>query len=219
MSTVQLITTGDGSHSLFVPEMDETYHSRHGAIQESQHVFISHGLRHWLGNTGSNTLVIFEVGFGTGLNAWLTNQVARQERLHITYYSIEAYPLQRDVWTQLNYSTGDDSFRLLHEAAWNTPVVINEHFTLHKIHGKLEMQLMPSAVDIVFFDAFAPGKQPELWSFQILEKVCAALRPSGVFVTYCAKGQLKRDLRALRLRMETLQGPPGKLEMVRATRN
>ncbi|HTF19015.1 MAG TPA: tRNA (5-methylaminomethyl-2-thiouridine)(34)-methyltransferase MnmD [Chryseolinea sp.] len=218
MRPLELITTGDGSHSLFLPEMDETYHSRHGAIQESQHVFIQHGLRYWLGKTRTRSLAIFEVGFGTGLNAWLTNQVARQERLHIRYFSIEAYPIQRDVWTQLNYAPLDDSFRMLHEVPWNTMTKIDEHFSIHKIHGKLETQPMPAPVDLIYFDAFAPNKQPELWSFPVLEKVCSALLASGVFVTYCAKGQLKRDLRALGLHTETLPGPPGKKEMVRAVR-
>jgi len=218
MSPLQLITTEDGSHSLFVPEMDETYHSRHGAIQESQHVFINEGLKHWLKENGRSSVRIFEVGFGTGLNAWLTSEVARQQRLHITYTSIEAYPIQRDVWTRLNYAPHDNAFNLLHEAPWNVAAAIDEHFTIHKILGKLETHLMSVEADIIYFDAFAPSKQPELWSFSIMEKVCGALSPSGVFVTYCAKGQLKRDLRALDLRLETLQGPPGKKEMTRATR-
>ena len=158
------------------------------------------------------------MGFGTGLNAWLTIQLARQERLHVTYLSIEAYPIQREVWSQLNYAPQDDAFKLLHEAPWNTSLAIDEHFTLHKIHGKLEEQSMPPGVDVIFFDAFAPSKQPEMWSFAILEKVCTAMSASGVFVTYCAKGQLKRDLRALGLSLDTLQGPPGKKEMVRASR-
>ena len=218
MSPMELITTGDGSHSLFLPELGETYHSRHGAIQESQHVFINHGLRYWLEKNQNSNIVVFEVGFGTGLNAWLTIQVARQERLHVTYLSIEAYPIQREVWSQLNYAPQDDAFKLLHEAPWNTSVTIDEYFTLHKIHGKLEAQSMPTGVDVVFYDAFAPSKQPEMWSFPILEKVCAAMSATGVFVTYCAKGQLKRDLRALGLSLDTLQGPPGKKEMVRASR-
>jgi tRNA U34 5-methylaminomethyl-2-thiouridine-forming methyltransferase MnmC len=198
--------------------LGETYHSRHGAIQESQHVFIRHGLQFWVEQNRTSNIVIFEVGFGTGLNAWLTMQLARQERLHVTYFSIEAYPIQREVWSQLNYAPQDDSFSLLHDAPWNESVSINQHFTLHKIHGRLETQQMPTDVDVVFFDAFAPSKQPEMWSFQILQKVCAGMSASGVFVTYCAKGQLKRDLRALGLSLETLQGPPGKKEMVRASR-
>jgi tRNA U34 5-methylaminomethyl-2-thiouridine-forming methyltransferase MnmC len=218
MSPIELITTSDGSHSLFLPELGETYHSRHGAIQESQHVFIHNGLRYWLGKTRSSKLIVFEVGFGTGLNAWLTIQVARQERLEVTYFSIEAHPIQREVWSQLNYAPEDDSFRLLHEAPWDTSVTIDEHFTLHKIHGRLETQPVPTDVDVVYFDAFAPNKQPEMWSFPMLKKVCSAMSASGVFVTYCAKGQLKRDLRALGLSLDTLPGPPGKKEMVRGSR-
>jgi tRNA U34 5-methylaminomethyl-2-thiouridine-forming methyltransferase MnmC len=218
MSHVELITTEDGSHSLFRPDLNETYHSRHGAIQESNHVFIRHGLHHWLERTGKKQLVIFEVGFGTGLNAWLTCQEAREKQLQVKYISIEAYPLQRDVWTQLNYACGDPLFNALHESPWNVASSIDDHFELQKIEGKLEDVALNESPDVVYFDAFAPAKQPELWAFPMLQRVCTPLRKAGVFVTYCAKGQLKRDLRALGLQVETVQGPPGKKEMVRATR-
>jgi tRNA U34 5-methylaminomethyl-2-thiouridine-forming methyltransferase MnmC len=218
MSVVELITTEDGSHSLFRPDLNETYHSRHGAIQESKHVFIRHGLDHWLAGTNEKQLVIFEVGFGTGLNAWLTWQEARKKQLHVKYISIEAYPLQRDVWKQLNYAAGDSLFNALHETPWNVAGSIDGYFELLKIEGKLEDVALNESLDIVYFDAFAPGKQPELWEFPMLQRVCTPLRTGGVFVTYCAKGQLKRDLRALDLKVETLQGPPGKKEMIRATR-
>lgn len=216
MSQVQLIITGDGSHSLFRSDLDETYHSRHGATQESQHVFIKNGLHYWLGKSGNKQPVIFEVGFGTGLNAWLTLQEARKEGLHVTYISIETFPLQRDVWAQLNY-TEDSSFALMHEATWNAPVVIDDCFTLNKVQGKLEDYAVADPINIVYFDAFAPSKQPELWTLPVLENVCRTLTEPGVFVTYCAKGQLKRDLRSLGLQVETLPGPPGKKEMVRAS--
>lgn len=218
MSGLQFITTGDGSHTLFRADLDETYHSKHGAVQESQHVFINNGLRYWLDTIHQTRVNIFEVGFGTGLNAWLSHQIARSENLRMTYTSIEAFPLQREVWTQLNYAPEDKSFHALHQASWNSDVPIDEHFTLHKVGGKLEESVMPQAVDIIFFDAFAPVKQPELWTYPVLERVCGSLVTNGVFVTYCAKGQLKRDLRSLDLRVETLPGPPGKKEMVRAVR-
>lgn len=218
MSSLQIITTSDGSHSLFHEGLNETYHSRHGAVQESQHVFVLQGLRYCLEVTGKKELVIFEVGFGTGLNAWLTLQLMQSERVRTTYVAVEAYPVQKDVWTQLNYAPGDEAFRWLHEAAWDQPVVYNDWFTLHKIHRKLEELSLATLADVIYFDAFAPGKQPEMWTLSTLEKVCSMLAPMGVFVTYCAKGQLKRDLRKIGLQIETLPGPPGKKEMVRATK-
>ena len=236
MTGLQFIITEDGSHTLFRADLDETYHSKHGAVQESQHVFINNGLRYWLETaatkaaviTGTDGLIanadqqpqvtIFEVGFGTGLNAWLTHQLATEQNLQVRYFSVEAFPLQREVWTQLNYAPDDMAFKALHEAPWNTSVPIDDHFTLNKLEGKLEELSLSEAMDIVYFDAFAPAKQPELWTYSVLEKACNALDTNGVFVTYCAKGQLKRDLRSLGLRVETLPGPPGKKEMVRAVR-
>lgn len=233
MTPLRIITTNDGSHSLYHEGLDETYHSRHGARRESQHVFIQHGLQHWCGKNakpclrpdksgfgGQDHVSIFEVGFGTGLNAWLTHQFAASHGVHVDYVTIEAYPLPYEVWSQLNYAQPpDDVFAALHQAPWNTPVLIDEAFELTKLRRMLEEGPLPGqGFDVVYYDAFAPGKQPALWTFDVLEKVCKLLTPSGVFVTYCAKGQLKRDLRALGLVTETLPGPPGKKEMVRATR-
>lgn len=217
MNVLQIITTADGSPSLFNAKLDETYHSKHGAVQESQHVFISHGLRHWLNRSGHRQVVIFEMGFGTGLNAWLTHQVALADKLSVTYISLEAYPLSEYFWAQLQYSSQVEPFRKLHEAPWNEPVALDEQFTLHKIHGSVENLRMSWPVDVIYYDAFAPSKQPELWTLPILANVCSTLNKQGVFVTYCAKGQLKRDLRSLGLITETLPGPPGKKEMVRAS--
>lgn len=217
--SLRIITTDDGSHSLYHEGLDETYHSRHGALRESQHVFIQHGLRHWCRESAKDSVAIFEVGFGTGLNAWLSHQFAESQGVRVDYVSIEAYPLQREVWSQLNYAQPDDGvFRQLHEVPWSTSARIDEVFNLTKLHGKLEDEQLPLKLfDVVYYDAFAPSKQPALWTYNMLEKVCRLLAPSGVFVTYCAKGQLKRDLRSLGLVMETLPGPPGKKEMIRAT--
>lgn len=218
MRALQIITTADGSPSLFNAELDETYHSRHGAIQESQHVFINHGLKHWLSVTGRREVVIFEMGFGTGLNAWLTHQVAMAEKLSVIYLSLEAFPLPEAIWNNLQYTTAQaGTFRKLHEAPWGEAIAFDESFTLHKIHGSLENLRMQWPVDLIYYDAFAPSKQPHLWTLPVLKNVCSTLNEQGVFVTYCAKGQLKRDLRLLGLTTETLQGPPGKKEMVRAS--
>ncbi|MEJ1236547.1 tRNA (5-methylaminomethyl-2-thiouridine)(34)-methyltransferase MnmD [Chryseolinea sp. T2] len=218
MTDLQFIITEDGSHTLFRADLDETYHSKHGALQESQHVFINNGLRYWMETRNKEQVTIFEVGFGTGLNAWLTHQLATEQKLQVRYFSVEAFPLQPEVWKELNYAPDDRTFKAIHEASWNVSVPVSEYFTLHKLEGKLEDVSLPELTDIVYFDAFAPAKQPELWTYSVLEKACVALDTNGVFVTYCAKGQLKRDLRSLGLRVETLPGPPGKKEMVRAIR-
>lgn len=222
MSKIELITTGDGSHSLLNTALDETYHSRHGALQESKYVFIKQGLDFYYENTKSKIISIFEVGFGTGLNAWLTLQRAQELNVNITYTSVETFPLPSSVWPSLNYASGsqfENDFLKLHKAAWNKAEVITPFFTLHKTEKSLQdFDAAGMQFDIVYFDAFAPNKQPELWEASILGGVAEMLSSDGVFVTYCAKGQLKRDLKSFGLEVESLAGPPGKREMVRASR-
>ena len=220
--SLTIITTGDGSHSLRNEALNETYHSVHGALQESVHVFIRNGLEHRMLDFRDESLSIFEVGFGTGLNALLTANYALENTVTIAYTSIEAFPVPGEIWRTLNYGSTEEAqkrFYSLHEAAWETEQQIVPRFRLRKMHITLEDMVLPaSSFDVIYFDAFAPNKQPDLWTLPMLEKVTALLRPGGVFVTYCAKGQLKRDLKSLGLTTETLPGPPGKKEMVRATR-
>lgn len=217
---LKLIVTEDGSHSLSVPDLDETYHSSHGAIQESTHVFIKHGLLHWIENNPSRKLKIFEVGFGTGLNVYLTVLEAINLKTTIDYHSIELHPIDNDFVKQLNYPSqlGHTSslFETLHTAAWEKKVRINEYFELLKMQTSLLNFDFEQSYDLIYFDAFAPGKQPELWEYSIIEKCYHALNKKGIFVTYSAKGQLKRDLKKTGFTLETLPGPPGKFEMVRA---
>ncbi|HYG19468.1 MAG TPA: tRNA (5-methylaminomethyl-2-thiouridine)(34)-methyltransferase MnmD [Ohtaekwangia sp.] len=217
--TVEIITTADGSHSLRHTELQETYHSIHGALQESNHVFIRNGLDFYLQSTAEKAS-IFEVGFGTGLNAWLTLRQARLRNLRIQYTAVEAYVLPEQIWSGLNYAEDEETrkdFEALHRAALNEPVKICNEFKLTKLHQRLEdIDAMAAAYDVVYFDAFAPNKQPEMWTLSVLSKIEGLMRPGALFVTYCAKGQLKRDLKSLGLIVETLEGPPGKKEMVRA---
>ena len=217
---IQIITTGDGSHSLLNTTLNETYHSVHGARRESIHVFIKHGLEYFREKNSNDTIQIFEVGFGTGLNALLTAAFAEGHRQKVSYISIEAFPLPTEIVSQLNYAESDyekNIFQKLHAVPWEEDVSINAFCTIQKRKTTLqEIQLRDNSFDIIFFDAFAPNKQPELWEIPLLEKVCLALKPGGIFTTYCAKGQLKRDLKSLGLSVETLPGPPGKKEMVRA---
>lgn len=222
---LKIIETEDGSSSLYVHSLNETYHSFHGALGESLHVFIKEGLAHWHKTYGKTSAKILEVGFGTGLNTILTVEYALRNSLHIEYDTVEAYPLAPGIVEKLNYPKllQDDNlatiFSNLHAAAWNEPATINAYFTLHKRHIMAEAFIPESAYyDLLYFDAFAPNKQAELWTVEILEKFYRALAPEGILVTYCAKGQFKRDLKAIGYEVETLPGPPGKKEMVRATK-
>lgn len=222
MDNIQIIVTADGSHSLLNTALDETYHSRHGATQESVYVFIQKGLEHWLHESKRRSVSVLEIGFGTGLNALLTAQFAKDNNIIIEYTTLEAFPLDESIWSQLNYGNSAGSSALLkeiHRAGWDKPQEIYPAFKLSKCHTSLEKVKLPTEIfDVVYFDAFAPNKQPEMWQLPMLEKVVASMKPQSTFVTYCAKGQLKRDLRSLSLDVETLEGPPGKKEMVRASK-
>ncbi|MGC1243915.1 MAG: tRNA (5-methylaminomethyl-2-thiouridine)(34)-methyltransferase MnmD [Chryseosolibacter sp.] len=219
MNSLEIITTSDGSHTLRNTAMDETYHSVHGAKRESLHVFIASGLEYFIQTRDARNISILEVGFGTGLNTLLTLQYAVRNHLEIHYTTLEPFPLTEEVWSRLNYTESEkDSkdFRALHEAGWDNPITTTPEFTLLKLKMSLLDLKARGQYDVVFFDAFAPAKQPELWSVEALRRVIASLKPGGIFVTYSAKGQLKRDLKSLGVAVETLPGPPGKKEMVRA---
>lgn len=221
---VELIITSDGSHSLYLPEMNETYHSSHGALTESQHIFIQAGLQSYLDHYKAKSVSILEIGFGTGLNALLALRYALEHQVNIHLVTLEPYPLSKEVYGGLNYpglfedGEADEQFQALHEAKWEDKVKMNDFFVLEKREEKLEDLSADSDFDLIFFDAFAPSKQAELWTYEILEKTVGHMAASAVLVTYCARGQFKRDLVALGLELETLPGPPGKKEMVRATK-
>ncbi|MGD1844506.1 MAG: tRNA (5-methylaminomethyl-2-thiouridine)(34)-methyltransferase MnmD [Salibacteraceae bacterium] len=215
----QIVTTSDGSHSLYVPELDEHYHSTHGAVQEARHVFIAMGLDYF---PADQDLRLLEVGLGTGLNLWLTLMASAQRKGKIHYHGIEAFPLTLEEAQALNYpevlQQPREIFLQLHATAWETPVDLAPQLELLKQKALLQDVEFTQTYDIVYFDAFAPNRQPEMWKMAMLQKMCEALKPGGVWVTYCAKGQLRRDLKALGLQVERLPGPPGKREMIRATK-
>ena len=224
---IQLIETGDGSHSLLNVALNETYHSRHGALRESEHVFIRHGLHTWLAQHPAATEVrIVEVGMGTGLNVILTiREAQRYTNVSFHYTTLEPHPLSEELIAQLNYlALLDDTalnhcFRTLHQVAWEKDQPLLGNFTLHKTRSTLEdFPATSGAYDLIYFDAFAPNKQAELWELPILQKVAKMMDSEAIFVTYSAKGQLKRDLATSGLTVETLDGPPGKAEMVRASK-
>ncbi len=220
---VKIITTEDGSHTLFLPELKEMYHSFHGAFRESIHVYMIYGLDAWLmRNPGVFPLRIFEVGFGTGLNAWLTLVWAEQNKIPVLYHSIEPFPIEKEIYTQLNYPDMDDSifhyarqFKRLHEAPWDSGFVASEYFNMKKDTSTLEEAVL-YPTDVVFYDAFAPSKQPELWTKDILAKVVDTMNPGAAFTTYSSHNNLKKNLADLGLTVEILPGPAGKKEMTRA---
>lgn len=210
----ELQLTADGSHTLFLPEIDEHYHSVNGALQESMHVFIEAGLRH----LNKNKVRVFEVGFGTGLNAFLTwRETLGNPALHIEYYSVERYPLEADLVSQLNYGSDYPAlFAQLHEAEWDALTPVSEYFSLFKISGDSNCCVLPNEIDLVYFDAFAPDKQPEMWNLEFFNKLYANMNAGGILTTYCAKGAVRRMMQEAGYSVERIPGPPGKREMLRA---
>jgi tRNA U34 5-methylaminomethyl-2-thiouridine-forming methyltransferase MnmC len=243
---ITLIETSDGSHSLFVRSLNETYHSRHGAVQESQWVFIKQGLNHL---QESKKPRIHEVGFGTGLNALLAMRWAEEHQVHVHFTSLDTNVLPMEVAEKLNYCDTDiseepefersreqlssqqspvpersrgqeyrDRFLLMHSSPWNQDIDITPYFTLHKALREVQSEISESQFDVVFFDAFGPPTQPDMWTPDIFRRMFNALKPQGILVTYCAKGQVRRDMQSVGFTVERLPGPPGKREMLRATK-
>ena len=213
--------TEDGSPTIYLPELDEHYHSVHGAIQESSHIFIKAGLR----SLPAGHIRILEVGFGTGLNAFLTLlETFNNPDLSIEYFTVERYPLSTDITEQLDYPhllapDRADLFAALHRAPWDKPVNITPAFTLHKIEGDIATVPLPDDINLIYFDAFAPEKQPEMWDENLFRTLYRLMAAEGILTTYCAKGAVRRMLQAIGFRVERLPGPPGgKREILRATK-
>ena len=213
----QIIVTGDNSKTLLIPELNETYHSINGATREALHVFIENGLKRF---DKLEKIRVFEMGFGTGLNALLSLNHAKTTPIYIAYESIEKYPLALEEAMLLNHpvTTGlhhlSTEFKVMHSSPWNETVQICPGFTLEKIMGDIRLiTLEPGTYDIIFYDAFGPKVQPGLWETGILQMLYHALAPGGCLVTYCAQGQFKRNLREAGFKVERLPGPPGKREM------
>jgi len=213
------IITSDGSNTLYLEEMDETYHSKHGAIAESKHIFIQHGL---LAKSETDRKIkVFEVGFGTGLNAILTQFVANEEELEVDYISVELYPLGQNLINQLNYaellSIDVELIQAIHKSEWGVRNTIANRFELIKLQEDLTKMKIPNELDVVYFDAFAPEKQEEMWSEEIFKNIYTAMNSNGILVTYCVKGEIRRRLKSIGFQVEKLKGPEGgKREMMRA---
>ncbi|MEZ4816915.1 MAG: tRNA (5-methylaminomethyl-2-thiouridine)(34)-methyltransferase MnmD [Flavobacteriaceae bacterium] len=219
----EFLTTGDGSSTLYLPEWNEHYHSKHGAINEARHVFIQAGLRYFLETSKKKEVSVLEIGFGTGLNSLLTQQYAEENQIKIHYTGVEAYPLEASEISQLNYPEmlhiSSLDFLKLHETPWENPFEITEYFILKK-RKQFFSEIEDKAVfDIIYFDAFGARVQPELWTEPIFEKMYEALREDGVLVTYASKSSARRAMQHVGFTVEKLAGPPGKREMLRALKS
>ena len=217
----EMIVTNDGSPSISVPEMRVTYHSIHGAITESKHVFIEAGLKPGLLTNTNDQLNIFEMGFGTGLNAFLTLLVAENEKRSIYYETIDTNPLDLEEYESLQYpdllsKEHATTFRSIHSAAWDQEHRVTPYFILNKKKTSLLAFATNKKFDLVYFDAFAPSAQPELWTKEVFDQVYSTTNPGGILVTYCAKGDVRRAMIAAGFHVEKLKGAPGKREMLRA---
>ncbi|MBI1837654.1 MAG: tRNA (5-methylaminomethyl-2-thiouridine)(34)-methyltransferase MnmD [Flavobacteriia bacterium] len=215
----EIIETSDGSKTIRIIDLDENYHSNHGALQEAEHVFIQNGLKYFQGKTD---VEILEVGFGTGLNAFLTAIYGLENCQKISYTGIEAFPVAVEELELLEYQflkgeKNSSIFSKIHQVEWNSWNEIHPYFRLNKLEEKIQNSLLKAnTLDLVYFDAFGPRAQIEMWTTEIFNKLFEAIKPNGFLVTYCAKGQVKRDLKSVGFEIEPLPGPPGKREMTRA---
>lgn len=231
-----IVTTADGSKTIHIEDWNEHYHSVHGAIQEAQHVFIKHGLLFCLENLTltqpalspverSKRLSILEIGFGTGLNAFLTLLKAEELKQNIQYIGVEAYPILPEELQQLNYieqlsaEPWQEAFEHFHQCPWEQAQPIAPHFQLTKQQKQFQDIQDIETFDLIYFDAFGPRVQPELWMETMFQIMYCALKPNGVLVTYSAKGSVRRAMQSVGFLVEKLPGPPGKREMLRARKH
>jgi tRNA U34 5-methylaminomethyl-2-thiouridine-forming methyltransferase MnmC len=221
----KIITTGDGSKTIQLTEWDEQYHSKHGAIQEAYHVFIKHGLHYYSANHKKlETISILEIGFGTGLNAFITLLEAEKLNTSINYVGVEAYPVGLNEVQELNYpmqllvEARSKTFNKIHEVSWEDKHTITTNFSLTKQQKLFKDISEINVFDLIYFDAFGARVQPELWTESIFNIMFNALKLHGVLVTYSAKGSVRRAMQAVGFNVERLPGPPGKREMLRATK-
>ncbi len=219
----EIVPTRDGSKTLWIKELDETYHSTHGALQESLHVFIEKGLKHYMAS-GQRDIRIFEMGFGTGLNVFLTLlECLKNPDVSVEIHSIEKYPVYPDVMMNMEYGLLDSLaskksfFKKIIECPWNEKVELTENFVLNKMSQDFfEAEIASDYFDLIYFDAFGARAQAEMWTEKAFEICARIIKSSGVLVTYASKGSARRALEKVGFQVEKLEGPPGKREMMRA---
>ncbi|MDG3581468.1 tRNA (5-methylaminomethyl-2-thiouridine)(34)-methyltransferase MnmD [Galbibacter pacificus] len=221
----KVIKTSDGSTTIYIENWNEHYHSKHGAIQEAYHVFINSGFYPYLKNNKSEELSILEIGFGTGLNAFITYLEAENNGVQVKYDGVEAYPVKSEEIALLNYVEELKAeekraiFNKMHEIDWEDYKRVSKFFQLKKRKQFFSEITDVNLFDIVYFDAFGARVQPELWEEVIFEKMYKALKTNGILVTYAAKGSVRRAMQKVGFMVEKLPGPPGKREMLRAVKN
>lgn len=220
----EIIDTGDGSKTIYLPDWNEHYHSKHGAVQEARHVFIKTGFQHYLTKNLPEVVSILEIGFGTGLNALISFFEAEANKVRVNYTGVEAYPVSVEELAALDYSrivSGENAsevFSKFHEIPWEKDSDISAFFSLQKQKKFFREITAENAFELIYFDAFGPRVQPELWSEEVFKNMYRALKRNGVLVTYSAKGDVRRAMQAAGFEVERLPGPPGKREMLRATK-
>lgn len=210
-----ILLTSDGSQTLVSSNFNENYHSIHGALSESMHVFIENGLK---SISELNTISILEMGMGTGLNVLLTIRESLKSDKEIYFTTYEKYPLPIDVYSKLNYFGENEKLLLeaIHSSDWNVSTAISKNFILEKRDSDIDTLSELLKYDLVYYDAFAPNTQPELWTVEIFDKIYKSMKEGGILVTYCAKGYVKRNLKEAGFEVQSLSGPPRKREMVKA---
>ncbi len=219
MENIFIEETEDGSHTLYVPDLDEHYHSTHGAIQESSHIYINAGLKYIF----KQDISVLEIGFGTGLNAYLTLLESNKSKVKINYWGLESRPLSSYIINQINYpyllQQDRTLFDDLHECEWGSVNTISSQFSLCKLNIDITTSKLFSVIgifDVIYYDAFAPDKQEKVWAIEIFDFLFKHTSKGGVLVTYCAKGEIRRRLQQVGYRVERLPGPKGKREILRA---
>ncbi len=216
----QIVVTSDGSHTIYVPGLNEHYHSIHGAVQESEFIFLQNGFD----TCNFSPVRILEIGFGTGLNVLLTALKTLSRTKNVFYTSLENYPLEPEIIQKLNHHTfagrrGKELFEKIHSSEWGTMSSLLPCFSLLKIKEDLISGDIHGEYDLIYFDAFGPDKQPEMWTRNIMEKISGVTKSGGLFITYSSKGEIKRLLTETGFSATLVPGPPGKRHIIRAIKN
>jgi tRNA U34 5-methylaminomethyl-2-thiouridine-forming methyltransferase MnmC len=220
---LKIVATADGSNTIFNPQVGENYHSRHGALQESRHVFLKAGLEYFIGESGAKNVSVLEVGLGTGLNFLITADYCTQNDIQVNYTGIEAYPLSQEMISSTCYQQYVqpaiwEAFIANYQQSMQAAIQLNNHCQLQTTHCQLQNFKSQAQFDVIYFDAFAALHQPEMWNEEAIGHTIQFLKPGGVFVTYAITGNLKRMLKAMGLQVQKVPGAPGKREMLRAVR-
>jgi len=216
---LELVNTYDGSNSLKNLIINDSYHSKYGAINESKHIFINNGLK----RISKKKIRVLEIGFGTGLNALLTQLYCDKKKQNIIYHTIDNLPLKKDTYSSLNYcdqlKIDKDIFLKIHNSLWENEIELSNFFVLKKINCDFTKTLLNEKYDLIYFDAFSPSKQPEMWVLDNFKKLYNCLNRNGVLITYSSKGDVKRTIKEVGFNVFSVEGPTGKREITLACKN